>query len=339
MFGFWSQQQKKKYLCRIIIIIFFLYLSFLQMFILFEVHAFQNNSLGPLQVFFYDTAKVDKEGQMFRKEKKVGKLFSEKLTEKIKIEMIELPAGEFLMGSSKKEQEQYYEDFEFPKHKVKVKKFFMSKFEITQEQWQFVSTLPKINIDLLNNPSFFRKENDDLNVVVTLKRYSLENFPVEQISWLEATEFCQRLSIFAKKNYTLPSEAEWEYACRAGTSTPFAFGESVNDQVVNYYSITARQTVGGLRPVGEGRVANRFGLYDMEGNVSEWCLDSWFPNYYEVPTDARARITANDEKLKVVRGGDWRSGLYQTRSAYRRSHNAENKYSTVGFRIVVHEMP
>jgi formylglycine-generating enzyme required for sulfatase activity len=77
----------------------------------------------------------------------------------------------------------------------------------------------------------------------------------------------------------------------------------------------------------------------MEGNVSEWCLDSWFPNYYEVPTDARARITANDEKLKVVRGGDWRSGLYQTRSAYRRSHNAENKYSTVGFRIVVHEMP
>lgn len=145
---------------------------------------------------------------------------------------------------------------------------------MTQAQWRAVAGLPKRQIDLNSDPSSFKGDN----------------LPVEQVNWLEAVEFCDRLSQFTGRSYRLPSEAEWEYACRAATTTPFYFGETITTDLVNYngnYTYGSRPkgiyqekttVVGSFPP-------NAFGLYDMHGNLYEWCADPWHDNYNSAPTD------------------------------------------------------
>jgi formylglycine-generating enzyme required for sulfatase activity len=154
---------------------------------------------------------------------------------------------------------------EKPQHQVTVQPFSMGKFQVTQVQWKAVATLTKVNRDLKPEPSKFKGDNR----------------PVEQVSWYDAIEFCDRLSRKTGKPYRLPSEAEWEYACRAGTTTPFHFGETITSELANY---NANYTYGaGVKgiyreqttPVGSFGVANSFGLYDMHGQVWEWCADHW----------------------------------------------------------------
>jgi formylglycine-generating enzyme required for sulfatase activity len=254
--------------------------------------------------------------------------FIEKLGKDIQLEMMLIPGGTFVMGSPLEELNR--QDNESPQHKVTVQPFFMAKYTVTQAQWQFVTQLPQVNRELDPDPSHFKGANR----------------PVEQISWLDAVEFCDRLSQHTKKPYRLPSEAEWEYACRAGTTTPFHFGETISTDFANYngnhtYGAGSKGvTRGETTPCGSFGVANAFGLYDMHGNVWEWCADRWHPNYQGAPNDGSAWINERNENKNVsqiyrlLRGGSWYFVPEVCRSAVRDSGNPGYYHSDIGFRVV-----
>lgn len=250
----------------------------------------------------------------------------EVLAEGIELELIEIPTGTFWMGAPKKELESSIN--ERPQHQVTVPSFYMGRYPITQAQWKAVAALPQVNRELELDPSNFKGANR----------------PVEGVSWDDAIEFCDRLSQHTGKSYRLPSEAEWEYACRAGTSTPFHFGETITSELANY---NATQTYGaGMKgtyreettEVGSFGVANAFGLYDMHGNVWEWCLDGWHRNYEGAPTDGSAWLNDNELSEKqgytVLRGGSWDSLPVFCRSAYRLNPSRVSHDNDLGFRVV-----
>jgi formylglycine-generating enzyme required for sulfatase activity len=224
------------------------------------------------------------------------KTFTEDLGNGVSLEMVAIPGGTFTMGSPSTEEER--SDDESPQHQVTVKPFSMGKFEVTQAQYQAI---------MGNNPSRFKGANR----------------PVETVSWNDAVEFCQRLSKKTGRTYRLPSEAEWEYAARAGTTTPFYFGETITADLANYNGNYTYASA----PKGEYREQttdvgsfppNAFGLYDMHGNVWEWCLDTWHDNYNGAPTDGSAWIDKNDnQSQKLLRGGSWSDLPRDCRSAYR----------------------
>jgi formylglycine-generating enzyme required for sulfatase activity len=197
----------------------------------------------------------------------------------------------------------------------------MGRYPITQAQWRAIAATAKIDIDLETNPSYF-KGNE---------------LPVEKVNWYEATEFCKRLSRETKREYRLPSEAEWEYACRAGTTTAFHFGETITADLANYRApeTYADEPKGEYRrkttPVGYFQVANAFGLYDMHGNVWEWCADTWHDNYYDgAPTDGSPWI----ENRSPLRGGSWYDDPDLCRSASRLNFLRRDDSDTLGFRVV-----
>ncbi|MFM6604924.1 MAG: formylglycine-generating enzyme family protein, partial [Dolichospermum sp.] len=217
------------------------------------------------------------------------------------IEMIAIPGGTFMMGSPENEEQSRGE--EKPQHEVTIKPFLMSEYPITQAQWRAVAALEKVDIDLVSDPSCFKGDNR----------------PVECVSWHEAVEFCARLSRIENKVYRLPTEAQWEYACRAGTTTPFYFGETISTDIANYdgYYAYGDGITGGYQAkttkVGSFKIANAFGLCDMHGNVWEWCQDDWHENYINAPDDGSAWISLTNRK--VLRGGSWFSHADYCRSA------------------------
>jgi formylglycine-generating enzyme required for sulfatase activity len=250
-------------------------------------------------------------------------IFVEDLGNGVILEMAAIPGGTFIMGSPKEEENSM--DSERPQHEVTIEPFFMGKYQVTQEQWRFVAQLPQVNRDLEQDPSRFKGDNR----------------PVEQVSWEDAVEFCDRLSQYTGRTYRLPSEAEWEYACRAGTTTPFHFGETITTDLANYDgNSTYGNGVKGVyrketTEVGSFGVANNFGLYDMHGNVWEWCQDNWHSNYEGAPTDGNAWLD-NEESSdrKLLRGGSWFYNPDYCRSAYRSSSNLGHYNNDIGFRVV-----
>ena len=215
---------------------------------------------------------------------------------------------------------------EGPHRTVSVSEFFMSKHVVTQAQWKAVSALmEKRKVDLKADASKFKGDR----------------LPVEQVSWDEAVEFCDRLSIHTGLDYRLPTEAQWEYACRAGTETPFYFGETLYKEVANYdgnYTYGAgskRKYLGKTTDVGS-YPANGWGLYDMHGNVWEWCLDPWHENYGSAPSDDRVWDASNDSgsKLRLNRGGAWHDNPGYCRSASRNNFGPAIQPYNIGFRVV-----
>ncbi|MFM6308867.1 MAG: formylglycine-generating enzyme family protein [Dolichospermum sp.] len=234
--------------------------------------------------------------------------------------MIAIPGGTFMMGSPENEEQSRGE--EKPQHEVTIKPFLMSKYPITQAQWRAVAKLPQVHEELKPDPSIFKGGNR----------------PVENIPWHEAVEFCTRLSNHNQKSYRLPSEAEWEYACRAGTTTSFYFGETITTELVNYNGTYGQGQKGQYRQqttdVGTFP-PNAFGLYDMHGNVWEWCQDDWHNNYEGAPIDGSAWISASNYlNLKVVRGGAWYRYFESCRSASRNATVADFGINPHGFRVV-----
>ncbi|MFM6480903.1 MAG: SUMF1/EgtB/PvdO family nonheme iron enzyme [Microcystis panniformis] len=285
----------------------------------------------PLSVFNFEIVRVNAKGELIKKESKQSQYFSEDLGNGITLEMVAIPGGTFLMGTEDEEIERLVKKFgwegfrwERPQHRVTVSSFYMGRYPITQAQWKAIAATAKIDIDLETNPSHFK--GDEL--------------PVETVNGYQATEFCKRLSRETKREYRLPSEAEWEYACRAGTTTPFYFGETITGELANYNagSTYAEEAKGEYRqqttPVGQFP-PNAFGLYDMHGNVWEWCADTWHDNYDGAPTDGSAWIENGDDNLSPLRGGSWSDIPNYCRSAFRNdllrrvSHN-----SPFGFRVV-----
>jgi formylglycine-generating enzyme required for sulfatase activity len=245
----------------------------------------------------------------------------------IELEMIEIPTGTFSMGAPDKELNS--KNSERPQHKVTVPGFYMGRYPVTQAQWRFVAQLPQVNRELEQDPSNFKGDNR----------------PVERVSWKDAVEFCDRLSQYTGRTYRLPSEAEWEYACRAGTTTPFHFGETITTDLVNYNgNYTYGQGSKGVyrketTEVGRFGVANNFGLYDMHGNVWEWCQDDWHNDYTDAPADGSAWFSS-DDKLSdktgraVLRGGSWINNPQNCRSASRDDSYRVYRYYNFGFRVV-----
>ena len=232
--------------------------------------------------------------------------FTENLPNGVTLEMVGLPAGQFLMGSPDSDPDA--RDNEKPQHQVKVNSFAIGKYPVTQAQYQAV---------MGTNPSRF--QNNPQN-------------PVEDVSWNDAQAFCQKLSQITGKTYRLPTEAEWEYACRAGTTTRFYFGDDAN-QLGDYawYKGNSQQTT---HPVGQKK-PNAWGLYDMSGNVWEWCEDDWHDNYIGAPKDGSAWLKNGNDNRSPLRGGSWYNVPANCRSAYR-NFTYRPDYSLIndGFRVV-----
>ena len=266
-----------------------------------------------LKVFQFEVITVNFRGEEVKREQGKAEYFTEDLGNGVTLEMVSIPGGSFKMGSSPEEQGVTDEE---PQHTVNVAAFFMGKFEVTQEQYQQV---------MGKNPSRFRGN----------KR------PVEQVSWNNAVEFCKKLSEKTGRTYRLPSEAEWEYACRAGTTTLFHFGETITTDLANYdgndndiYPSASRgkyrqetTEVGKFPP-------NNFGLHDMHGNVRELCQDTQHEDYNGAPKDSRAWIDNNNHSC-TLRGGSWTDYPFSCRSASRFGDaSRDSNYFYFGFRVV-----
>ncbi|MGD1701593.1 SUMF1/EgtB/PvdO family nonheme iron enzyme [Dapis sp. BLCC M229] len=266
----------------------------------------------PLKTFSFEVITVNNRGENINRVRKQAEYFTEDLGNGVILEMVAIPGGTFIMGSPESEAGRL--DAESPQHEVTLQPFYMSKYPITQNQYQAI---------IGKNPSYFKGGNR----------------PVEMVTWYNATEFCQRISQKTRKIYRLPSESQWEYACRAGTNTPFYFGETITTDLVNYdgdyhYGNTPqgnsqKQTtnVGSFPP-------NAFGLYDMHGNVWEWCQDIWHDNYQGAPTDGSAWETGGYSQTQVLRGGSWCHNPRRCRSSFRNRDIADYRLIYRGFRIV-----
>jgi formylglycine-generating enzyme required for sulfatase activity len=273
-----------------------------------------------------------------------GQYFTEPLNETVSLEMMLIPGGTFQMGQTDAEKtelirlvgieeyKQYYVN-ELPRHEVTVQPFFLGKYAVTQAQWRAIAAYEPIGKELNSDPSKFKGDNR----------------PVEQVSWDDATEFCQRLSTKTGRKYRLPSEAEWEYACRAGTITPFHFGETLNDDLANYCAEdqkidgTLYKGVYGLGILGKYRKEttevgqfppNQFGLYDMHGNVWELCEDHLNSSYEDAPDDGSAWVVSDQgDQYRLLRGGSWFNNPWFCRSADRYYNTRVDIYGVVGFRV------
>jgi formylglycine-generating enzyme required for sulfatase activity len=283
-------------------------------------------------VFQFDAITVDAQGRETNRNRRQAEFFPEDLGGGLMLEMVSIPGGTFMMGSPNSEKERY--DYESPQHWVTVEPFFIGKYAVTQAQWKVVAALPKVNRDLNPDPSLCKGANK----------------PVENVSWEDAMEFCARLFKKTGRNYRLPSEAEWEYACRAGTATPFHFGETITTDLANYdgnytyasapKGIYRQQTtnVGSFPP-------NAFGLYDMHGNVWEWCADPWHYGYAGAPVDGSvwnsgknedaADAAASLRRYRMQRGGSWFNSPRFCRAAYRDWCVPDIWCDLFGFRAVV----
>ncbi|NEO83618.1 MAG: formylglycine-generating enzyme family protein [Spirulina sp. SIO3F2] len=266
----------------------------------------------------------------------------EQLGAGVQLELSRIPSGCFQMGSVRPDSEP--DSTELPQHPVQVEAFLLGKFAVTQTQWAQVAALPKVALDLDPDPSFCKGAER----------------PVDSVSWYEAMEFCARLSRYTGKHYRLPSEAEWEYACRGQTQSQYHFGDQIHPEWANYSPLddlehsTHTEYCGQSTPVGYFGTCNSFGLYDMHGNVWEWCADPWHERYrawwgYQAPTDGQVwdawhgdryhdvlgniQGLVRSERSRVTRGGSWFNTSQFCRSASRYHRYAFVKLGHQGFRV------
>lgn len=240
----------------------------------------------------------------------------EEIAEGVKIRMVYIPAGEFEMGYRKKGRDAN----EKYNHKIRIKEgYYIGIYEITQSQWKSV---------MGKNPSRFqagfRNTLDDTS-----------NYPIEQVSWVDTKKYIIELNKKADKLllYRLPSEAEWEYACRAGTSTRFYWGDDNDYSQIGDYAWYDKNSKERTHPVG-GKKPNKWGLYDMSGNVWEWCEDDWHDNYIGAPDDGRPWINRYRSSFRVIRGGAWNSFSQSCCSDSRLNIIPDTHFVCFGFRVV-----
>lgn len=221
------------------------------------------------------------------------------------IEFVLIPAGEFEISSPPKEKDKL--PYECPTHKITIKQsFYMGKSSVTQKQWKKI---------MRKNPSHFK--GDDR--------------PVEMVSWKEVKKFVKKLNEKERTDkYRLPSEAEWEYACRTGTQTGYYFGDDWSK--LNEYAWYAQNSGGQTHPIGQKK-PNPWGLYDMHGNVWEWVQDRWHENCSNSPSDGSAWEDKEDSH-RVSRGGSWYCDAFLCRSDSRFRRDPENHISNLGFRLL-----
>ncbi len=235
----------------------------------------------------------------------------------VSLEMVWCPPGEFMMGFSDSDEDAYYSDK--PQHKVTFRTgFWMGKYPVTQAQWQAIMS---------GNPSHFSDEPDS------------PQRPVEQVNCEGVKKFCQKLKRKTGENFRLPSEAEWEYACRAGSTTDYCFGDD-KGQLELYGNSAETPIYGGesTSPVGTFR-PNAWGLYDMHGNVAEWCEDKWHRNYDGAPADGSPWLCSPWPYMggdcRAVRGGGWCRADWVCSAACRGRARSLERWRDLGFRLAL----
>lgn len=278
---------------------------------------------GPLKTSRVKTIQVDAEGQIISEKSITADYFDEpslrpQQRQVLPLRMVHIPAGEFLMGSPPTEAQR--EAKEGPQRTIQVPKFYMGAFVITQRQYETV---------MGNNPSYFTDDNGKDGA----------NLPVEQVTWNEADTFCKELSKLTGRTYRLPSEVEWEYACRAGTTTSFCFGETLTTDIANFFadfSFTENfeENYRNTPVPADSFWPNAFGLYNMHGNAHEWCADDYHDSYKGAPTDAKPWMSGNAAASKVMRGGSWFNDTLYCRSAARDKNSPTGRSNSCGFRVV-----
>jgi formylglycine-generating enzyme required for sulfatase activity len=265
------------------------------------------------RIYEFETVTVDERGRVVQRDGHTGRGIVEDLGEGHALELMAIPGGRFLMGAAEGEG---YPD-EHPQRAVRVAPFYLGRYPVTQKQWAAV----------MGEPARCRFVGDRL--------------PVENVSWRAAREFCRRLALRSRRRYRLPSEAQWEYGCRAGTTTAFAFGPTTSTELANYvgeqppyrggppgiYRHTTTE-VGSFPP-------NAFGLYDMHGNVWEWCADPWHEDYRGAPGTGRTWAAGGDTHWRVLRGGCWHDGPELNRSAARLKFDPHTGDDFIGFRVAL----
>ena len=228
------------------------------------------------------------------------------LAKGVSIEFVLIPAGGSMMGSPREEEGRG--ENESPQHEVEIQEpFYLGRYPVTQAQYESVTG---------SNPSRFKG---------ALR-------PVENVSWEDAQSFCEKLGAMVEQRVRLPNEAEWEYACRAGKTTRYYSGDSEEDLArVGWYSGNSGDST---HSVGE-KESNALGLYDMHGNVWEWCEDDWHDNYERAPSDGSAWIDQPRSEYRVLRGGSWGGDPRNCRSACRDWSNPGDRNGVRGFRVLL----
>jgi formylglycine-generating enzyme required for sulfatase activity len=264
-----------------------------------DIIAIENKILLPLKIQYEKSLEPEEDSFEQYEESFNHQILTETLHDGITLEMIKIPAGSYLMGSDE-------DDSEKPQHQVNLQEFYVGKYPVTQEQYQAI---------MGTNPSKFKDNPKN---------------PVECVSWDDAQEFCQKLSEKTGRKYRLSSEAEWEYACRAGTQTRYYFGD--DEKQLGEYAWYSENSRTKTHPVGQKK-PNNWGLFDMSGNVWEWCEDGWHNNYQNAPTDGSSwNDNHSQTKLRVLRGGSWVNYPRSCRSALR--NYIGYRFGDLGFRVV-----
>ncbi|MGK7890957.1 MAG: formylglycine-generating enzyme family protein, partial [Leptolyngbyaceae cyanobacterium] len=252
------------------------------------------------QPYVFATPQVNNRGVIVKQIQQEAVSFTEILKDGPYFTLLQIPGGTLMMGSLDGEGRAV----ERPQHQVTIPPFWMSQHLVTQAVYGAI---------MGHNPSLFQGDNR----------------PVEKVSWYDAIAFCSHLSQQTGRRYSLPSEAVWEYACRANGHTKYTFGDALAPELANYNkSLNQTSDVGCYVP-------NGFGIFDLHGNVWEWCADNWHQNYHGAPTDGRSWETGYS--YRVVRGGSWNLNSRFCRSAYRNRLHAHISDPTVGFRVVLME--
>ncbi|MBM3668224.1 MAG: formylglycine-generating enzyme family protein [Actinobacteria bacterium] len=311
----------------------------------------------PTDTIELETARLRRQGGGWRVKRQPLRLERALLTlgEGISLPLVWIPGGEFVMGSPPDELGRNKQ--EGPQHRVRLAGFWLGQTPITQAQWRAVARLvpplgQRWQRQLPVNPSRFQPDGKGAygRFALLPGESNSDQRPVEQVSWEDAMEFCRRLDTLLPGSSglrcSLPSEAQWEYACRAGESTPFSCGETISPELANYNGSFSYAD----GPKGEDRQqttpvgafpANPWGLHDMHGNVWEWCLDHWHETYDEAPFDGRAWIDpaakdseAEDNQSRLLRGGSLFDYPRDCRSAYRALSGPDHASHSLGFRVV-----
>lgn len=261
--------------------------------------------------FEYTTISVNASAMIENSATRHAHEFVEILKEGLELVLVAVPGGDFQMGSGGAVG---YAD-ERPQHRVTVGPFLMGKYPVTQAQWEAVMG-PHTG------------------------RFHGARCPVDNVSWHDASRFCEQLSQRVGRDYRLPSEAQWEYACRAGAASPFSFGETLSTELANYNGeFTYRAEPKGVYRHVTTDVGNfppnAFGLFDMHGNVWEWCADSWHISYEGAPADGNVWRSGGERGFRVARGGCWHDTPDVCRSAARLRLKAREGDEIVGFRVVL----
>ena len=263
-----------------------------------------------LQKIEFETPTINEKGEIIARTRHSAEQLTEDLGNGITLDLIMIPAGTYQMGSPPHQGNMD----EQPQHFVTIKSFMMGKFLITQAQWKAVmSKLPPC-------------------------RFKGEDLPIERVSWEDAQKFCQRLSKQTGRNYHLPNETQWEYACRAGTNTSFSFGATLTTDLANFngehvFKDEPRGIYRHVTTEGGNFPPNALGLYDMHGNLWEWCEDTWLDDYSSSPRDSSS-YQNKASHYRVARGGSWHEPANLCRSAARLRVLQSEADEYIGFRVV-----